>query len=56
MCGGVWCGGQNAVHQITRVVDRFLSFVSLSPSQFSLNLTNAYRTLHDATIQDHEVS
>ncbi|CEL95466.1 unnamed protein product [Vitrella brassicaformis CCMP3155] len=45
----------NSVHQITRVVDRFLSFVSLSPSQFSLNLTNAYRTLHDATIQDHEI-
>jgi len=36
----------NAAQKVMAVVDRYVSFVSLSPSLFSLNLPAAYETLH----------
>ena len=37
---------QNAVSSVAAVVDRYLSFVSHSPSQFSLNFPNTFSTLN----------
>eukprot|EP00747_Dinoflagellata_sp_TGD_P126979 gnl/TRDRNA2_/TRDRNA2_174346_c0_seq1.p1 gnl/TRDRNA2_/TRDRNA2_174346_c0~~gnl/TRDRNA2_/TRDRNA2_174346_c0_seq1.p1 ORF type:complete len:380 (+),score=81.55 gnl/TRDRNA2_/TRDRNA2_174346_c0_seq1:139-1278(+) len=45
----------NAAHKVSAVVDRYVSFVSLSSSLFSLNLPAAYETLHSPSIADHMI-
>lgn len=45
----------NAAQKIAGVFDRYVSFVSLSPSLFSLNLPCAYETLHSPSITDQIV-
>jgi len=42
----------NAGQKVMGVFDRFVSFVSLSPILFSLNLPNAYATIHSPAIDD----
>lgn len=42
-----------AAQKVVSVVDRYVSFVSLSPSLFSLNLPAAYETIHSPAIADH---
>eukprot|EP00747_Dinoflagellata_sp_TGD_P182700 gnl/TRDRNA2_/TRDRNA2_37044_c0_seq1.p1 gnl/TRDRNA2_/TRDRNA2_37044_c0~~gnl/TRDRNA2_/TRDRNA2_37044_c0_seq1.p1 ORF type:complete len:645 (-),score=118.27 gnl/TRDRNA2_/TRDRNA2_37044_c0_seq1:32-1966(-) len=45
----------NAAHKVAAVVDRYVSFVSLSSSIFSLNLPAAYETLHSPSVADHVI-
>mmetsp|Transcript_128581 Transcript_128581/g.274239 ORF Transcript_128581/g.274239 Transcript_128581/m.274239 type:complete len:653 (-) Transcript_128581:42-2000(-) len=42
-----------AGQRVAGVFDRYVSFVSLSPSLFSLNLPAAYETIHSPSIADH---
>jgi len=44
-----------ATHRVAAVFDRYLSFVSLSPTLFSLNLPAAYRTIHSPSIEEHQI-
>lgn len=44
-----------ATHRVAGVFDRYLSFVSLSPTLFSLNLPAAYRTIHSPSIEEHTI-
>jgi len=41
--------------QISRVIDRFASFVSLDQSTFSLNLNSTYLNLHKASVSDKDI-
>lgn len=41
-----------AAHRVVGVFDRYVSFVSLSPSLFTLNLPAAYETLHSPSLAD----
>mmetsp|Transcript_93178 Transcript_93178/g.290505 ORF Transcript_93178/g.290505 Transcript_93178/m.290505 type:complete len:645 (+) Transcript_93178:124-2058(+) len=43
----------NAAHKVSAVYDRYMSFVSLSPSLFSLNLPAAYEMIHSPSVADH---
>jgi len=43
----------SAAQKVAGVFDRYMSFVSLSPSLFSLNLPSAYETIHSPSIADH---
>uniref|UniRef100_A0A7S4Q283 Uncharacterized protein n=2 Tax=Alexandrium monilatum TaxID=311494 RepID=A0A7S4Q283_9DINO len=42
-----------AGHKVAGVYDRYMSFVSLAPTLFSLNLPSAYETIHSPSIADH---
>mmetsp|Transcript_88708 Transcript_88708/g.185452 ORF Transcript_88708/g.185452 Transcript_88708/m.185452 type:complete len:624 (-) Transcript_88708:58-1929(-) len=42
----------NGAQKVMGIFDRYVSFVSLSPTLFSLNLPNAYATIHSPTIGD----
>jgi hypothetical protein len=42
----------NAAHKVAGVFDRYVSFVSLSASLFSLNLPSAYETIHSPKLAD----
>jgi len=41
-----------AAQKVSGVFDRFVSFVSLSPSLFTLNMPEAYATIHSPSISD----
>mmetsp|Transcript_43192 Transcript_43192/g.78567 ORF Transcript_43192/g.78567 Transcript_43192/m.78567 type:complete len:621 (-) Transcript_43192:92-1954(-) len=45
----------NAAQKLHSVMDRYVSFVSLSSTLFSLNLPCVYRTLHQPSISDREI-
>jgi len=45
----------NAAQKVHSVMDRYVSFVSLSSTLFSLNLPCVYRTLHQPSISDREI-
>mmetsp|Transcript_69130 Transcript_69130/g.202434 ORF Transcript_69130/g.202434 Transcript_69130/m.202434 type:complete len:645 (+) Transcript_69130:116-2050(+) len=45
----------SAAQKVAGVFDRYMSFVSLSPSLFSLNLPTAYETIHSPSIADHVI-
>jgi len=45
----------NAAQKVAAVYDRYMSFVSLSPALFSLNLPAAYETIHSPSIADHAI-
>lgn len=42
----------NCAQKVAGVYDRFISFVSLSPTLFSLNLPEAYATIHSPSIAE----
>jgi len=42
----------NCAQKVAGVFDRFISFVSLSPALFSLNLPEAYATIHSPSIAE----
>lgn len=42
-----------AAQKVAGVYDRYVSFVSLGPSLFTLNLPAAYETIHSPSIADH---
>jgi hypothetical protein len=42
----------NTAHKVAGVFDRYVSFVSLSASLFSLNLPSAYETIHRSKLAD----
>jgi len=45
----------NAAQKVAGVYDRYMSFVSLSPVLFSLNLPTAYQTIHSPSIADQMI-
>jgi len=45
----------NAAQKVSSIVDRYVSFVSLSPQLFSLNLPGIYEMLHNAATTDTEI-
>eukprot|EP00403_Amphidinium_massartii_P003614 CAMPEP_0178378808 /NCGR_PEP_ID=MMETSP0689_2-20121128/4616_1 /TAXON_ID=160604 /ORGANISM="Amphidinium massartii, Strain CS-259" /LENGTH=604 /DNA_ID=CAMNT_0019998887 /DNA_START=11 /DNA_END=1822 /DNA_ORIENTATION=- len=46
----------NAAQKVHSIVDRYVSFVSLSSTLFSLNLPCVYRTLHSPSITEREIN
>eukprot|EP00923_Selenidium_pygospionis_P053464 GHVN01092658.1.p1 GENE.GHVN01092658.1~~GHVN01092658.1.p1 ORF type:complete len:644 (-),score=112.77 GHVN01092658.1:42-1973(-) len=45
----------NGTQYISRVVDRYVGFVSFSPTEFSLNLPKSYQALHMTSASDKQI-